>query len=364
VSSQKVFIILPASLGDKEIIMPEIETHAIPVMAVIIPMFNSMKFLPKLVASLKNADLDKCEVIFVDDFSSDGSAGFVAENGFRVISMPKNSGPAAARNFGMKMTASPLVLFADSDIIVKTREAFQAVVEAFTRYPQATVVTTISEPLPENPGFLPSFVALNEYRCYAPLIAGKREMMDWPEISTRFGAFRREVIDAVGGFDETIPVASVEDADLAYRLIERKHYGVMLAWLQIGHHWPDRWWPLIRAWVIRSFLWCRLSSSRSKINVGHVITLRETCSKLMDCVAWLFLSCSAIHYLFFLTGCLLEAIAIAFKLDIYRCFRKYHPFKYAFAALFVSQVNSVALALGIVASIAVKGWSKLRLRTC
>jgi GT2 family glycosyltransferase len=344
--------------------MPEMETHSNPVMTVIIPMFNSMRTLPKLVDSLKKTDLERCEIVFVDDYSSDGSAGFITENGFRVITMPKNSGPAAARNLGMKMTSSPLVLFADSDVVVKTRDAFQAVIAVFSKYPQTTAVVTISEPLPENPGFLPSFTALNEYRCYASIIAGQQEILSWPEISTRFGAFRREVIDAVGGFDESIPIASVEDADLRFRLLERGHSGVMLAWLQIGHHWPERWWPLIRAWVTRSFLWYRLSTGQPKFGDCYGVSRRETLVKFIDCAAWLLLCCSLFHYLFFLAGCFCEVTALALKKDIYCCSRKYHSLKFTIAALFVSQINSIALAIGMISSAAVQVYNKLRVHTC
>ena len=85
----------------------------------IIPCFNAVQTLERAVRScLIQAEIS--EVIVVDDASTDGSlelARQLSQRHPKIISlqMPCNSGPAAARNFGVLHSASQLVPFLDAD---------------------------------------------------------------------------------------------------------------------------------------------------------------------------------------------------------------------------------------------------------
>lgn len=94
----------------------------IPLVSVIIPMYNSAKFIPQTLESLLNQTLKNFEVVVVDDCSTDNSVEvvekFKAKFGGRlnVIKLRKNTGtPGLPRNVGIKFARGKYILFLDSD---------------------------------------------------------------------------------------------------------------------------------------------------------------------------------------------------------------------------------------------------------
>ena len=85
----------------------------------IIPCFNAVETLERAIDScLIQPEIS--EIIVVDDGSTDGSHDLVkhlsARNGIvKSLSMPVNSGPAAARNFGVLHSTGSIVSFLDAD---------------------------------------------------------------------------------------------------------------------------------------------------------------------------------------------------------------------------------------------------------
>lgn len=88
-------------------------------LSVVIPVYNVEKYLQQCVDSIINQLTDECEIILVDDGSTDGS-GLICDNysekntNVRVLHQ-KNSGHSAARNAGLKMAVGEYVSFIDSD---------------------------------------------------------------------------------------------------------------------------------------------------------------------------------------------------------------------------------------------------------
>lgn len=82
--------------------------------SVIVPAYNAAQDVPKLIAALKKQTVKPLEYILIDDCSSDNTKE-MAKDFFQVHSTPKNSGPAMARNLGMKMAKGDYYAFLDSD---------------------------------------------------------------------------------------------------------------------------------------------------------------------------------------------------------------------------------------------------------
>lgn len=87
--------------------------------SVIVPVYNSGKFLNKCIDSLLNQTITDIDIILVDDGSTDGSAeicdGYAKkEKRVRVIHK-KNAGQAMARLEGLRIAESKYVGFVDSD---------------------------------------------------------------------------------------------------------------------------------------------------------------------------------------------------------------------------------------------------------
>ena len=92
-------------------------------LSIVIPVFNELESLPKLVIELKKAlkSFDRGEVIFVDDGSSDNSDKWWAElstkeNNFHLIQFYRNYGKSAALSEGFKVASGQYVITMDADL--------------------------------------------------------------------------------------------------------------------------------------------------------------------------------------------------------------------------------------------------------
>lgn len=88
--------------------------------SIIIPVYNSEKYLCKLFDSIVCQTSSCIEVIIVDDCSSDGSIGICREyceknSNFKLYEQPFNMGVSIARNLGLSKANGKYVLFVDSD---------------------------------------------------------------------------------------------------------------------------------------------------------------------------------------------------------------------------------------------------------
>ena len=87
--------------------------------SVIVPFYNAESHIKTCLDVLLNQDFTKpFEIIMVDDASIDNSRNIVKMHdfpGLRLYSLPSNSGPAAARNLGLKKAKGEYVFFLDVD---------------------------------------------------------------------------------------------------------------------------------------------------------------------------------------------------------------------------------------------------------
>lgn len=91
-----------------------------PDVSVIVPVFNTEKFVSRCLDSILAQSLSDIEIICVDDCSSDRSSHVVrafARNDSRVhlIRHATNLGPGGARNTGIKLARGDYLIFIDSD---------------------------------------------------------------------------------------------------------------------------------------------------------------------------------------------------------------------------------------------------------
>ena len=94
--------------------------------SIIIPVYNTEKFLRGAFDSIKNQtfNFDDLEIIFINDRSTDGSEeilkelGEKYENVFLYDSTSENRGPGTSRNLGMEKATSDYIIFFDSDDVM------------------------------------------------------------------------------------------------------------------------------------------------------------------------------------------------------------------------------------------------------
>jgi glycosyltransferase involved in cell wall biosynthesis len=85
--------------------------------SVVVPCYNSLRWLPETLGSIRAQTHPSFEVVLVDDGGSDDLAGWAARLGdpnVRVVRQP-NAGVSAARNRGVAEARGELVVFIDSD---------------------------------------------------------------------------------------------------------------------------------------------------------------------------------------------------------------------------------------------------------
>lgn len=108
--------------------------------SIVIPNYNGQKFLKSCLMSVTDQLTDACEIILVDDGSTDGSINIVRgefsnllKTGQLKLICIENSGPGEARNIGIRYATGAYIAFVDSDDFV-TPDYVSSVVDILTTH--------------------------------------------------------------------------------------------------------------------------------------------------------------------------------------------------------------------------------------
>ena len=152
-----------------------------------------------------------CEVIVVDDQSSDATAEVASAMGARVLTTPMNGGPGAARNLAAQQAVGDILWFVDSDVIAWPDGAAK-VRAAMSEDGVAAVFGSYDE----SPAGTPWF---SRYKNLMHRFYHQKADREAATFWAGCGAVRADVFRQVGGFDtETYRVPSIEDIELGYRI--------------------------------------------------------------------------------------------------------------------------------------------------
>lgn len=94
-----------------------------PLVSIIVPVWNTARFLPECLDSLLGQTLQDIEIICVDDASTDGSLLLLQQYAardqrVRPFSLSKCRCPGGARNYGITMARADFIGFVDSDDLI------------------------------------------------------------------------------------------------------------------------------------------------------------------------------------------------------------------------------------------------------
>ncbi|MBQ9337122.1 MAG: glycosyltransferase [Lentisphaeria bacterium] len=99
-----------------------------PKVSILIPVYNTAKYLPKCMASVQNQTLKEIEIVAVNDASPDNAAELLAEYAakdprVKVVTHEKNGGILAARLSGIAAASGEYLIFLDADDFLDTDTA-------------------------------------------------------------------------------------------------------------------------------------------------------------------------------------------------------------------------------------------------
>lgn len=86
--------------------------------AVVVPSWNTLAFLPRCLRSVREQDV-AVELVVVDNGSRDGSVEYLREEGVEHVALPENLGFAAAVNLGARRTEAGAVLVLNADTVLE-----------------------------------------------------------------------------------------------------------------------------------------------------------------------------------------------------------------------------------------------------
>jgi glycosyltransferase involved in cell wall biosynthesis len=219
--------------------------------SIVIPTYNSSKFMPALLDSIFKNKVEDMEVVIVDDLSTDDTVEIVKRYPVRVIELKKNGGPARARNIGVGEAKGDIIFFLDSDVVVMDG-TIKEVEDYFRKDPSAQCVIGICATEPLNKGFVPRYMAMFEY-IHLLGTPGNRVSVFAP----RCGAIKKELFRDLGGYRETYKGADVEDFELARRICKVESI-ILNPNMLVRHQFVNNVEEAVKNYFKRAVMWIHL----------------------------------------------------------------------------------------------------------
>lgn len=181
------------------------------------------------------------EIIFVDDGSTDDTATIVRDYPARYVRLA-GCGPGAARNAGWQQARTELVWFIDADCVPE-KEAL------------ACLLPHLESPTVAGAGGSYGNMRPNSILAcliHEEIVARHLRMPTEVDFLATFNVlYRRDVLEALGGFDEHLLLA--QDAEFAYRVRKTSRSLRMEVRSRVGHFHPNHLLSYLRTQARQGF---------------------------------------------------------------------------------------------------------------
>ena len=216
--------------------------------SIITPSYNSSKFISQTIESALSQTYTTWEMIIVDDVSSDNSNDIIEayikkDSRIKLIKLEENSGPAIARNIGIKKASGRYIAFLDADDLwmpekLEKQVSFmkeKSVALSYTEYVRIDEHSKIISEIIERPekvnyqkmlksNYIPCLTAIYDTnvlgKVYMPLIKKRQDYGLWLRILRG--------IDIAYGMDEVLATYRVMSNSVSSNKIDLLRYNYSL----------------------------------------------------------------------------------------------------------------------------------------
>ncbi len=171
-----------------------------PIISVIIPCYNQGRYLGEAIQSVRTQDCPNCEIIVVDDGSTDETSAVAASFAGVICLRQQQQGAGAARNAGFHHSRGDYIVFLDADDRLLP-QALAAGTGFLDAHPDALFVYGPYVYIDENGRRLPGAPpARPKGDAYSALLRGRNFIVMMGAVM-----FRRTTFETVGAFDTSFP---------------------------------------------------------------------------------------------------------------------------------------------------------------
>jgi GT2 family glycosyltransferase len=219
--------------------------------SIIVPVYNNPKDLIECISAIKENSLSCSEIIVVNDGSTDNTEAVAKSLSVKVQRLNQNEGGAAARNHGVQHASGEILIFIDSDVVVRPY-TIAHIMQFFNDHPDFAGIFGSYDTDPRAKNFVSQYRNLLHH--YVHQCGNSEASTFW----SGCGAIRRSAFERVGGFTNSF-TNNMEDVELGYRL-KKVGYRIRLdKTLQVTHLKQWTFKSMIKADVMRRALpWSRL----------------------------------------------------------------------------------------------------------
>jgi len=202
--------------------------------SIVISTYNRANLMKLCLEALskQNIPASEYEIIVVNDGSFDNT-GEIAGN-FKslhpeinfIYKVQTNGGPSKGRNAGIALSTGEIILFTDDDCIVPERWV-ETLADGYKKHPEVAGVGGLYEfpPYILNKSLFARYHTFKMRNIwYGPEGIDKEIINNIfsrnPAGNTSNMSYRKEILTAVGGFDETITYPGFDDTDLKKRIMD------------------------------------------------------------------------------------------------------------------------------------------------
>ena len=211
------------------------EKLQVPALSAIVPARNAALTLARCLDALVAQRSEDIEIIVVDDGSTDETSAIASRYDVRLIKLPRNMGPSAARNRGAQMARAPMLFFLDADVELGPGAMARAKALMSNNEVDAIIGSYDDDPAAQS--------TISRFKNLAHHHFHQRSRGAATTFWGACGLVRRETLLQLGGFDEQR--LQVEDVELGNRMTARGIRIVLDPELQVKH---------LKRWTLRSMI--------------------------------------------------------------------------------------------------------------